>query len=217
MAERDREGILDQLPPRFWNIRYDGKVTPKNAPEYMDETANCVVYAYEVLAHFGRAVPRFWSSELWADASSTRVVDTPEPLDLMLFAAEPVAYAAHVGVYVGEGRVLHLCKEVGAPVVWSLREFAQVATAIRRWSASSASSKTRRRARRHLSAALERAPHDSSESQTPLRDRVQPAASLVKRGCGFSAQPEFRHTEAACRAFGGINDARPTPRLRAEQ
>jgi hypothetical protein len=124
MDDREGLGIIERLPPHFWSVRYDGEVTPKNALERMNETANCVVYAYEVLAHFGREVPPFWSSELWADMASTRIVDKPEPLALMLFAAEPVAYAAHVGVYVGEGLVLHLCKEVGEPVVWPLREFA---------------------------------------------------------------------------------------------
>jgi cell wall-associated NlpC family hydrolase len=124
MADCDGGGIIDQLPPRFWSVTYDGEVTPKNAPHRLNETANCLVYAYDVLAHFGLEVPRYWSSELWADVSSTRIVDGPEPLDLMLFAAEPVAYAAHVGVYVGGGRVLHLCKEVGEPVVWPLAEFA---------------------------------------------------------------------------------------------
>jgi hypothetical protein len=59
--------------------------------------------------------------------------------------------------------------------------------------------------RQNCRSALQSAPHNSSESQALLRDRVQPAASLVKRGCGLSAQPEFRHTEAARRAFGGVN------------
>ena len=116
--------IVDQLPAHFWTVRYDGEVTPKNAPTRMEANANCLVYAYAVLSHFGRGVPPFWSSELWADVSCTRIVDAPAPLDLLLFAAEPVAYAAHLGVYVGDGRVLHLCKEVGEPTVWPLAEFA---------------------------------------------------------------------------------------------
>jgi hypothetical protein len=116
--------IVDQLPAHFWAVRYDGEVTPKNAPARMEVRANCLVYAYAVLAYFGRDVPPFWSSELWADVSCTRIIASPQPLDLMLFAAEPIAYAAHLGVYVGEDRILHLCKEVGEPIVWPLAEFA---------------------------------------------------------------------------------------------
>jgi hypothetical protein len=66
-------------------------------------------------------------------------------------------------------------------------------------------SKRYRIPRQNCRSALQSAPHNSSESQTLLRGRVQPAASLVKRACGLSAQPEFWHTEAARRAFGGVD------------
>ena len=47
-----------------------------------------------------------------------------EPLDLLLFNATNDAYGAHVGVWVDEGRVMHLCAETGRPAVWELTEFA---------------------------------------------------------------------------------------------
>jgi hypothetical protein len=51
-------------------------------------------------------------------------VPAARPLDLMLFNATADPYGAHVGVRVGEGRVLHLCAEVGRPAVWESAEFA---------------------------------------------------------------------------------------------
>ena len=52
-------------------------------------------------------------------------VSEPEPLDLVLFAVSPDPWGAHVGVYLGGSEVLHLCKEIGVPVVWDLQDFAQ--------------------------------------------------------------------------------------------
>lgn len=85
--------------------------------------ANCQLFAYAVLAHFGRQVPAVRSSELWTDPSTVRV-DVPEPLDLVLVNATGDAWGAHVGVWAGPDRVLHLCAEVGSPVVWRRAEFA---------------------------------------------------------------------------------------------
>jgi hypothetical protein len=65
------------------------------------------------------------SDELWQDAESTCVVETPAPLDLLLFSPNDDPYGAHVGVSVGDDRVLHLCAEVGLPAVWELAEFAK--------------------------------------------------------------------------------------------
>ncbi|MFD4878152.1 hydrolase [Streptomyces sp. NPDC058420] len=86
--------------------------------------ANCQLFAYEVLRYFGLAVPEMRSSELWADTEATTRVAVARPLDLVLFNADDEAYGAHVGVWVDDGRVLHLCAEVGRPVVWEMGEFA---------------------------------------------------------------------------------------------
>ncbi|MEU5211163.1 cell wall hydrolase [Streptomyces sp. NPDC020742] len=91
--------------------------------------ANCQRYAYAVLRHFGLRVPPLRSAELWADDRASARADRPRPLDLALFDGGPVAgrpegYGAHVGVHLGPDRVLHLCREVGRPVVWRYRDFA---------------------------------------------------------------------------------------------
>ena len=43
------------------------------------------------------------------------------PLDLLLFTPAGDPYGAHVGLYSGEGQVLHLAKSVGRPAVWRRR------------------------------------------------------------------------------------------------
>ncbi|MEV5982185.1 hydrolase [Streptomyces sp. NPDC052114] len=121
------ETILARLPDRFWNVRYAGSRFP-GAGAVADRPglaagANCQLYAYEVLRHFGLAPVSLRSSDLWDDTESTVRVPAPEPLDLLLFHASDDAYGAHVGVWVGDDAVLHLCAEVGRPVVWGLSDF----------------------------------------------------------------------------------------------
>ncbi len=120
--------VLHQLPAAFWTVPYVGSRFP-GASEVTDlpgleEGANCQLFAYEVLRYFGLAPPALRSSELWADTQATARVLVAEPLDLVLFNATDDAYGAHVGVWVNEGRVLHLCAEIGRPAVWEMTEFA---------------------------------------------------------------------------------------------
>ncbi|MEV8037995.1 hydrolase [Streptomyces sp. NPDC002742] len=121
--------LLHQLPAAFWTVPYVGSRFP-GAPEVADlpgleEGANCQLFACEVLRHFSLVPPDLRSSELWADTQATVRVSVAQPLDLVLFNATDDAYGAHVGVWVNEGRVLHLCAEIGRPVVWEMTEFAK--------------------------------------------------------------------------------------------
>ncbi len=121
--------LLLQLPAAFWTVPYEGSRFP-GSPEVADlpsleEGANCQLFAYEVLRHFSLVPPDLRSSELWSDAQATARVSVAQPLDLVLFNATDDAYGAHVGVWVNEGRVLHLCAEIGRPAVWDLTEFAR--------------------------------------------------------------------------------------------
>ncbi len=50
-------------------------------------------------------------------------VSDPQPLDIVLFQKDAEPYGAHVGVVVSDDGVLHLCNEVGQPVVWGWSEF----------------------------------------------------------------------------------------------
>ncbi|MFF0206212.1 hydrolase [Streptomyces sp. NPDC005017] len=123
------DALLDRLPAVFWTVPYVGSRFP-GAPEVaalpgLEQGANCQLFAYEVLRHFNLAPPDLRSSELWADTQATARVSVAQPLDLVLFNATDDAYGAHVGVWVNEGRVLHLCAETGRPVVWEMAEFAK--------------------------------------------------------------------------------------------
>ncbi|WP_328931160.1 MULTISPECIES: hydrolase [unclassified Streptomyces] len=120
--------MLRQLPPALWAVPYAGSRFPGSSAVAdrpgLEAGANCQLFAYEVLRHFGLNPPDLRSSELWADMESTTRVAVARPLDLVLFNADDEAYGAHVGVWVEGGRVLHLCAEVGRPVVWEMGEFA---------------------------------------------------------------------------------------------
>ena len=122
----DLDPIVNALPDSFWGVPWVGRMIPGFAPELgLTGGANCQRYAYAVLAHFGRLVPPLRSDELWHDEEATVRVEDPVPLDLLLFSPTVDPYGAHVGVWVAPDQVLHLCAEVGRPVVWTLEEFAQ--------------------------------------------------------------------------------------------
>ncbi|MBF9068624.1 hydrolase [Streptacidiphilus sp. NEAU-YB345] len=115
------------LPDELVDVPYVGSCYP-GSPAVADrpelaEGANCQLYAYAVLAHFGLRVPPLRSSDLWSDDTATTVVATARPLDLLLFGPTADPYGAHVGVCLAPDRVLHLCREIGRPAVWSLADF----------------------------------------------------------------------------------------------
>lgn len=116
-------GPLIGLPEWFWNVPYreervPGRVTRGN----LRDGANCQLWAYEVLDHFGIVVPDLRSDELWNDGQATERVDEPRPLDLVLYNHSNEPYGAHVGIWTGDA-VAHLCREVGRPTVWSQADF----------------------------------------------------------------------------------------------
>ena len=111
-------GILFEIPEKFIDVSYNPQRIP-NVENQSDLTlgANCQVYAYELLRHFGKHPPMLRSSELWSDEQYTHRVNDFEILDLMLYNKTSDSYGAHVGVYVGDGMVLHLSQEIGHPVI----------------------------------------------------------------------------------------------------
>ena len=112
-----------EIPAHFWAIHYDFAGFP--APD-LSKGANCQAFAYALLRHFGRTISDLRSSDLWEDTRETvRVAGALEPLDLLLFGPTTDAYGAHIGVYLGEGRVIHLAKRVGKPVIWPIEHFAR--------------------------------------------------------------------------------------------
>ena len=117
--------IVPDIPDRFWKIPYDTTHDPDSATLGGIETgANCQNFAYELLRHFGRQVPYLRSSNLWDDTEHTIFVDEYQPLDLLLFNPTDNAWGAHVAVYVGNDRAIHLSRRIGLAAVWPLAQFA---------------------------------------------------------------------------------------------
>ncbi|MDJ0345788.1 hydrolase [Streptomyces sp. H10-C2] len=121
--------LLHRLPADFWTVPYTGSRFPGSAAVVgrpgLAAGANCQLFAYEVLRHFGLAPPAQRSSDLWDDTEVTVRVPVPRPLDLLLFNAVDDPYSAHVGVWIDNDAVLHLCAEIGRPAVWGLADFAE--------------------------------------------------------------------------------------------
>jgi hypothetical protein len=117
-----------ELPDFFWEVRYVGARYPDSpavlARPGLEDGANCQLFAYEVLRHFGFDPPALRSSELWDDTGSTHRVAAPRLLDLVLVNSSNDAWGAHIGVWAGDDTVLHLCAEAGRPALWSLATFA---------------------------------------------------------------------------------------------
>lgn len=120
----DTRGIADLIPEPFWQVSYNGNCLPDADDRFdLGGGANCQRFAYAVLAHFGLMVPGLRSSELWEDRHWTAVTNRIRPLDLVLFNRARTPWGAHVAVCVARNRLIHLCRSVGRPAVWSVREF----------------------------------------------------------------------------------------------
>jgi cell wall-associated NlpC family hydrolase len=113
------------IPAQVLGIPYNAAIHPEVVhPADLSTGANCQVFAYTLLAHFGIAFPPLRSSELWADTDHSSVVTDFQPLDLLLFGKTSDAFGAHVAVHIGEGRTIHLCRAVGWPVERAIEDFA---------------------------------------------------------------------------------------------
>lgn len=111
------------LPAWIWDVPYDGARHPRTATvDSARDGANCQLFAYAVLRVVGFEMGSHRSDELWDDTLDTAHVDDERLWDLVLVNRTPDAFGAHVGVDLGDRRVLHLCAEVGRPVVWTLDE-----------------------------------------------------------------------------------------------
>jgi len=118
---------LISIPTSLLTTRYDGSMHPQNPDcKGLLNGANCQHFVYEALRmHCESYVPDFRSSELWADDEYTKIVSRPQALDIAFFNDTSNPYGAHIGIFVGPGQILHLCKEVGYPVVWDMEEFSK--------------------------------------------------------------------------------------------
>jgi cell wall-associated NlpC family hydrolase len=108
------------IPKEFLDVAYNAAKFPVTD---VSAGANCQAFAYAILRHFGRRISDFRSSELWEDVADTERVSELEPLDLLLFNATHDARGAHVGLYLGDGDVIHLSRRIARPAIWKLDAF----------------------------------------------------------------------------------------------
>ena len=97
------------IPKKYFNIKYTSSRIP-GVKNQLNLTlgANCQVFAYALLKENGITIPNFRSSHLWEDDIYTEKVTKFKPFDLMLYSIAGDAYGAHVGLYIGEGKIIHL-------------------------------------------------------------------------------------------------------------
>ena len=98
-----------KISDHFFSVAYKSDRIP-GLPDQSDLSlgANCQVFAYELLKCNGLEAGTHRSSELWADETYSEKVSAFKPLDLMLYSENGDSYGAHIGVYLGDGNVIHL-------------------------------------------------------------------------------------------------------------
>ena len=113
-----------KIPDQFLNIPYNGACYPgAQGITDMSKGANCQLFAYKLLEHFGKTPPYLRSSELWDDTTHTQKVQELKELDILLWNKTSQAWGAHVGVYIGDNQIIHLSKAEGFPVIWGIEDF----------------------------------------------------------------------------------------------
>lgn len=113
-----------EVPPSFLSVAYNAECYPGSATAVgLSNGANCQHFAFEFLRHFGKQIANFRSSELWEDTDHTLEVMVFEPLDLLLYNSKQQSWGAHVGVFLGEGSIIHLSKELGRPAFGRMINF----------------------------------------------------------------------------------------------
>jgi lipoprotein Spr len=122
VAANRRTPVALEVPEAFLTIPYDPDRHPQAAEFNFRQGANCQLFAYALLKHFGVSVPPFRSSELWEDVDHTDVVNELKPLDLLLFNDSANAWGAHVAVSLGEDVVIHLARQIGRPAICPFSE-----------------------------------------------------------------------------------------------
>src|ERR1700733_9556831 len=115
-----------KIPARFMKVRYNGAAHPLAKIRGLEAGANCQRFVFALLEHFGYAIAPMRSSELWDDRSFTRRVKRMRPCDILMFNRDESLWGAHLAMYVGNGRAIHLSKEVGLPASWRLAQVPRV-------------------------------------------------------------------------------------------
>ena len=112
-----------EIPERFVDVRYNGAAHPRATVPRLRDGANCQRFVYELLRYFGYEIAPMRSSEMWGDRTFTLRAHAKRPLDILLFNRRNDPWGAHLALYLGGGRAIHLCKAVGRPAIWTISRF----------------------------------------------------------------------------------------------
>jgi lipoprotein Spr len=112
------------IPKKFYKIPYNSHNFPNNDKQIdIKDGANCQFFVYTLLEYFGYPKLTFRSSELFDDKEETINVSNAEVFDIIMFNNVDKSYGAHLGLYIGKDKVIHLSKEVGLPSIWTFSNF----------------------------------------------------------------------------------------------
>lgn len=112
------------IPETFLKIRYNGEIHPyTDYKKDLTDGSNCQIFAYSILRYFSLEIPDFWSSELWEDTTHTEIVDEFQEFDILLYNNVNQAHSAHVTLFIGEDKIIHLSKAVGYPEIIEYQQF----------------------------------------------------------------------------------------------
>jgi hypothetical protein len=114
---------LPQVPARFLRVRYNGPAHPQASVPGLSRGANCQRFVFELLKHFGYESAPMRSSELCKDRTFTQRVLRMRAFDILMFNRDERAWGAHVALYLGNGRAIHLSKAIGRPGIWDVPDF----------------------------------------------------------------------------------------------
>ena len=117
--------LESEIPPQFLAVRYNGVAHPLAPIVGLNQGANCQRFVFELLRHFGYEVGAMRSSELSSDHIYTRTVFRKRRFDILMFNRKDLAWGAHLALYLGNGRAIHLCKAIGRPAIWNSAQFAR--------------------------------------------------------------------------------------------
>ncbi len=73
------------IPISTFDVSYNLLAYPRSKLKISRKKANCQLFIYNLLDHFGYKIPMFRSSEIWKDKKYTIKVGEPRPLDILLF------------------------------------------------------------------------------------------------------------------------------------
>ena len=104
-------------------MRYNGAAHPQTNVRGLGRGANCQRFVFELLKHFGYEIAPMRSSELCEDRTFTQRVFRMRAFDILMFNRDERAWGAHVALYLGNGRAIHLAKAIGRPVIWDVSDF----------------------------------------------------------------------------------------------